>query len=167
MTARPVRARAPGARPRLGSCDDVRHPMGGAAHLILYVADASRSRAFYSTVLAMSPRLDVPGMVEFDLPGGAVLGLMPEAAIERLLGPALPKPSSARGVPRAELYLVVADPAACHARALAAGATELSPLRPRSWGHVAAYSLDPDGHVLAFAGPAEPGSDSTFENPGQ
>ena len=28
---------------------------------------------------------------------------------------------------------------------------ELDPLRARDWGHLAAYSLDPDGHVLAFA----------------
>ena len=85
------------------------------------------------------------------LPGGAILGLMPEAAIERLLGPSLPKPSAARGMPRAELYVVVAEPATQHARALAAGAKELSPLSLRSWGHLVAYSLDPDGHVLAFA----------------
>jgi len=120
-------------------------------HFILYVADQSRSTAFYSAVLGLAPRLNVPGMTEFALPGGAILGLMPEAAIERLLGPPLPKPSAARGAPRAELYLVVAEPATQHARALTAGAKELSPLSLRSWGHEAAYSLDPDGHVLAFA----------------
>jgi len=124
---------------------------GGMSHFILYVADQMRSSAFYSAVLGIAPRLDVPGMTEFTLPGGAVLGLMPDVAIERLLGPALPKPSSARGMPRAELYLLVPEPAAHHARALAAGAVELSPLAARSWGHEAAYALDPDGHVLAFA----------------
>jgi predicted enzyme related to lactoylglutathione lyase len=123
----------------------------GASHFILYVADQSRSSRFYAEVLGIVPRLDVPGMTEFTLPGGAVLGLMPEASIERLLGAALPSPAAARGVPRAELYLVMAEAAACHARALAAGATELSPMALRSWGDFAAYSLDPDGHVLAFA----------------
>jgi uncharacterized glyoxalase superfamily protein PhnB len=54
-------------------------------------------------------------------------------------------------VSRAELYLRVADPAAAHARALDAGATELSPLELRSWGDRAAYSVDLDGHILAFA----------------
>jgi uncharacterized protein len=78
---------------------------------------------------------------------------MPEGGIRRLLGPALPDPAQARGCPRAELYLVVEDPAACHERALAAGAQELSTVAARSWGHVAAYCLDPDGHVLAFARP--------------
>jgi predicted enzyme related to lactoylglutathione lyase len=125
--------------------------MQATSHFILYVADQARSAAFYAATLDIAPRLDVPGMTEFALPGGAVLGLMPEAAIVRLLGPALPSPAAARGTPRAELYLVVPDAAAHHARALAAGAKELSPMGPRSWGHVAAYSLDADGHVLAFA----------------
>jgi catechol 2,3-dioxygenase-like lactoylglutathione lyase family enzyme len=131
--------------------------MSGTSHFILYVADQSRATAFYMAVLAAAPRLDVPGMTEFDLPGGAVLGLMPEAAIEHLLAPRLPSPSAARGVPRAELYLVGPDAANCHARALAAGAAELSPLSLRPWGHRAAYSLDPDGHVLAFATEAAAG----------
>jgi catechol 2,3-dioxygenase-like lactoylglutathione lyase family enzyme len=122
------------------------------AHLILYVRDQPASAAFYRAVLARAPRLDVPGMTEFEL-DGAVLGLMSEAGIRRLLGDALPDPSSARGVPRAELYLLVPDPAEHHARALAAGARELSPLGPRDWGHDAAYSLDLDGHVLVFARP--------------
>lgn len=125
--------------------------MDGASHFILYVADQARSSRFYAAVLGIAPRLEVPGMTEFALPGGAVLGLMPEAAIERLLGSALPRPSDAGGVPRAELYLVLSTAAACHGRALAAGAKELSPMQARPWGHVAGYSLDPDGHVVAFA----------------
>jgi catechol 2,3-dioxygenase-like lactoylglutathione lyase family enzyme len=100
----------------------------------------------------MAPRLDVPGMTEFELFDGCVLGLMPEKGIKSLL-PAMPDPETAGGIPRAEVYLTVPDPAAYHARALAAGAKELSPLAARDWGHEAAYSLDPDGHVLAFASP--------------
>ena len=119
---------------------------------VLYVGDQRRSAAFYAAVLDTAPRLDVPGMTEFDLPGGAVLGLMPSSAIRTLLGDALPDPAAAQGIARAELYLIVADPQAMHARALAAGAVELSPLLPRNWGHRAAYALDPDGHVLACAG---------------
>lgn len=125
--------------------------MTPAAHFILYVADQARSATFYAQALALPPRLDVPGMTEFVLPGGAILGLMPVQGIRRLLGPALPDPARAAGLPRAELYLRVPDAALAHARALAAGATELSPPRRRDWGDVAAYALDPDGHVLAFA----------------
>lgn len=124
------------------------------AHLILYVADQAASARFYARALGRPPRLDVPGMTEFELDGGAVLGLMPESGIKRLLGEKLPDPARAAGVPRAELYLLVEDPAACHRRALENGARELSPLARRDWGHEAAYSLDPDGHVLAFASPS-------------
>jgi catechol 2,3-dioxygenase-like lactoylglutathione lyase family enzyme len=116
-------------------------------HFILYVRDQKASVAFYRTVLAREPRLDVPGMTEFDL-DGAVLGVMPEAGIRRLLGPGLPQASAGL---RSELYVLVDDPAAFHRRALEAGARELSPLAERDWGHLAAYSLDSDGHVVAFA----------------
>lgn len=121
-------------------------------NLILYVRDQALSRDFYAAALGLAPRLDVPGMTEFEIRPGCVLGLMPEAGIKRLL-PSLPDPAGAGGAPRAEVYLTVPDPAACHARALAAGARELSPLEPRGWGDEAAYSLDRDGHVLVFARP--------------
>jgi catechol 2,3-dioxygenase-like lactoylglutathione lyase family enzyme len=122
----------------------------GAVHVIFYVRDLDASRAFYTGTFARAPSLDVPGMIEIDVAPSTVLGLMPEAGITRLLGGAV-DPSRIRIAGRAELYLVVDDPAAYHARAIAAGARELSPLAARDWGHRAAYSLDPDDHVLAFA----------------
>ena len=118
---------------------------------VLYVADQERSTSFYSRVLGREPSLCVSGMTEFPLVDGSSLGLMPEAGIKRLLGDALPDPASAAGIPRAELYLLVDDPEAYHARALSAGARELSGLAKRDWGDRVAYCLDPDGHVLAFA----------------
>ena len=119
---------------------------------ILYVSDQEKSAHFYQAVLARTPSLDVPGMTEFELGADSKLGLMPSAGIKKLLGGMLPDPSSAQGVPRAELYLVVKHPEAYHARALQNGAIEVSPMQERDWGDKAAYSLDPDGHVLAFAG---------------
>lgn len=118
---------------------------------ILYVRDQKKSCYFYRTVLACEPTLDVPGMTEFSLGDGASLGLMPEAGIKKLLGGALPDPAGASGIPRAELYLHVENPGAYHRRALEFGGQELSSLKRRSWGDRVAYSLDPDGHVLAFA----------------
>ena len=120
------------------------------AHLILFVADQAASSRFYAATLKVVPSLDVPGMTELPLSDGAVLGLMPQTGIRRLLGGRLPAPAP-RGAPVAELYLVVDEPAAYHARALAAGGTELSALLGRDWGHEVAYSLDPDGHIVAFA----------------
>ncbi len=125
------------------------------SYFILYVADQARSCRFYRAVLETAPRLDVPGMTEFPLPGGGVLGLMPVDGARRLLGPGVPDPGLAMGVPRCELYLLLPRPNDLHSRALAAGATEISPLLPRDWGHRVAYSLDLDGHVLAFACPVD------------
>lgn len=126
-----------------------------ATHIIFFVRDQSASRELYEAVLGMRPTLDVPGMTEFSLGPLTILGLMPEAGITRLLGPSV-DPSKASGIARAELYLVVDAPEAFHARALAAGARELSPLADRDWGHRAAYSVDADGNVLAFATPIAP-----------
>jgi uncharacterized protein len=123
----------------------------GPAHLTFYVGDQAAATAFWQVVLDCPPVLDMPGMTEFALGTQVVLVLMPEAGVRTLLGPGLPDPASAHGIPRAELYLVVDDAAAYHARAVAAGAIELSALTRRSWGDNAAYSLDPDGHVIAFA----------------
>ena len=124
-------------------------------HFILYVSDQERSTTFYSDVLGEVPILNVPGMTEFRLKDSTVLGLMPETGIVKLLGPAIVHPALAGGVPRSEVYLVVENPAAFYARAIAAGARELSQLALRDWGHQAAYCLDPDGHVLAFATSAD------------
>ncbi|HBA61783.1 MAG TPA: glyoxalase [Elusimicrobia bacterium] len=121
-------------------------------NIILYVGDQAKSREFYAIILGKAPRLDVPGMTEFELSDTCILGLMPEKGIKRLL-PAMPDPETAGGIPRAEVYLTVPDPEVYHVRALAAGARELSPVQPRDWGHKASYCLDRDGHVLAFAAP--------------
>lgn len=118
---------------------------------ILYVADQARSRAFYRQVLQAEPVLDVPGMTEFALPGGALLGLMPEQNIRRILGEAVPAPQLGSGIPRCELYLFVAEPGRVLERAMAAGAKMLSPLAPRNWGDTAVYVADPDGHIVVFA----------------
>ncbi len=118
---------------------------------ILYVKDQQQARDFYRTVLRIEPTLDVPGMTEFQLVNGASLGLMPSANIKKLLGEKIPDPARADGIPRAEVYLLVDSPNEYHTRALDNGATEMSPLQDRDWGHSVAYSLDRDGHVLAFA----------------
>jgi catechol 2,3-dioxygenase-like lactoylglutathione lyase family enzyme len=125
--------------------------LANKTHFILYVRDQTQSTAFYSQVLGCSPCLNVPGMTEFLLLENCVLGLMPETGIKQLLGKNLPNPAHAAGVPRSEIYLYVNCPDDYHQRSIQAGAIELSALEDRDWGDRAAYSLDPDGHVLAFA----------------
>ncbi len=120
-------------------------------HTILYVADQQKSAEFYSKVLDLKPTLDVPGMTEFKLTEGHILGLMPEAGIKKLLGEALPDPAKASGIPRVELYIRVNNPEIYFDRSKALGAKELSAIAARPWGGKAGYVIDRDGHVLAFA----------------
>lgn len=119
-------------------------------HFILYVHDQKAATDFYAAVLGTEPRLDVPGMTEFELNEGAVLGLMPSTSASRLLGQDIDVSGLAKN-PCAEVYLIVGDPLAFHKRALQNGGTEISSLKVRDWGHEAAYSIDLSGHVLAFA----------------
>lgn len=118
---------------------------------ILYVADQERSCSFYQAVLGVKPSLNVPGMTEFPLIGCGRLGLMPEKGIAKLLGDSVPNPALASGIPRSELYLIVDDALVHYRRALSNGAQDVSPFQQRDWGDSAAYCLDLDGHVLAFA----------------
>ena len=125
-------------------------------HTILYVDDQQRSSVFYEAVLEQKPRLHVPGMTEFEITPNAILGLMPKADIVELLESGRPDAAAPDGLMRAELYLMVENPEAYYHRALEAGAKAISDLAVRNWGHVAAYCLDPDGYVLAFAAEAKP-----------
>ena len=118
---------------------------------ILYVSDQEASMNFYAGVFTIEPTLHVPGMTEFALNEGSSIGLMPEKGIKKLLGEPLPDPQQAAGIPRSEVYLYVEDPESYHQRALAFGGRELRALGVMDWGDSAAYSMDPDGHVLVFA----------------
>lgn len=123
----------------------------GPIEFILYVADQSRSRAFYRALLEEAPVLDVPGMTEFDLGPGCKLGLMPENGIARIISGPLRHPADCNGVPRCELYLQVMDLEAAVQRAGRAGGRLVSAAADRDWGHRVAYFADPDGHVIALA----------------
>ncbi|MCB0406587.1 MAG: hypothetical protein KDD34_00205 [Bdellovibrionales bacterium] len=121
-------------------------------HSILYVSDQKKSCEFYAHVLGQSPRLDVPGMTEFQLNSSHVLGLMPEKGIKTLLGEKMPDPCLGAGIPRVELYIRIENPEDFLNRAIDNGAILISPILNRNWGDRAGYVMDFDGHILAFAG---------------
>lgn len=118
--------------------------------IILYVADQKAATRFYKSVLKTVPSLDVPGMTEFDLGRDIRLGLMPLAGAKKLIGTEN-FPSSARDVPKAELYLLVDDAKSYLSRAVTSGAQLIHQVESKDWGDRAGYCFDPDGHVLAFA----------------
>lgn len=119
--------------------------------IILYVANQKRSKDFYQKLLEIEPILDVPGMTEFELFNNVTLGIMPEKGIAKILGDEVPHPETGNGIPRCEIYLFVQDPDACYKKLIELGGKGVSPVKDRSWGDVASYGADPDGHILAFA----------------
>jgi catechol 2,3-dioxygenase-like lactoylglutathione lyase family enzyme len=123
----------------------------GSAIFIFYVSNQEKSRLFYEEVLGCKPKLDVPGMTEFQLSNHATLGLMPEEGIMRLLDNKIPNPALGKGIPRSELYLFVEEPEEYYRRLITAGGTGISKLELRNWGDYVAYGSDPDGNILAFA----------------
>ena len=117
---------------------------------ILYVSDQEASRIFYESVLQIQPALDVPGMTEFRLGNGFILGLMPIDGIKRLLGKDI-FPKTKEGNPRVELYLHVRNAEQFLDRAIQSGAEHILKVSMRDWGDRVGYCLDLDRHVLAFA----------------
>lgn len=124
-----------------------------SVEIILYVADAARSKRFYTALFGKLPDVDVPGMTAFDLSPEVRLGLMPNDGIANIICPALPHPSRAAGIPRCELYLRRSDAREWFTRAIGAHGKKIEDFQARNWGDTAAYLADPDGHVLAFAYP--------------
>lgn len=118
---------------------------------ILYVSSQERSKKFYCSVLLKEPIIDVPGMTEFQISEQAILGLMPEESIVKILGDSVPHPSSGSGIPRSEIYLYVDQPDEFQKRAVENGGKLISPYLDRSWGDKAVYCSDPDGHIVVFA----------------
>jgi uncharacterized glyoxalase superfamily protein PhnB len=118
---------------------------------LLYVADQARSREFYSKLFDVSPVLDVESISEFIINDTMKMGILDERWMGELIGDALPSPKTGSGIPRVELYIFVDDPAAMYDKAISLGATSISAVSRRNWGHHVGYVADLDGHVLAFA----------------
>lgn len=129
------------------------HQSNMQVQFILYVMDQQRSRDFYSALLKKLPVLDVAGMTEFVLSDQVKLGLMPESGIAKIITPACADPATGSGIPRCELYLTVDNAPEWFAHALSCGALLVQDMQNRDWGACVGYVADPDGHIIAFAGP--------------
>jgi lactoylglutathione lyase len=123
------------------------------SYTILFVRDQQKSRLFYENILRQKPVLDVPGMTAFELSPGHRLGLMPATDIRQILDNKIPDPADAGMIPRCEIYLLVEDVGKEFENAMTCGASLISKAKVRSWGDIACYFADPDGHLIAFAQP--------------
>ncbi|MBW2462799.1 MAG: VOC family protein [Deltaproteobacteria bacterium] len=119
---------------------------------ILAVEDVERSARFYRGVFGWPARVDVPVYVEFELAGGAGLGVYQREAFAQNPGQE-PAVTPAGAISATEIYLQQENLDACIAKLEAHGAKKLSERAPRPWGDEAAYYADPDGNVVVVAAP--------------
>jgi catechol 2,3-dioxygenase-like lactoylglutathione lyase family enzyme len=119
--------------------------------VIIYVKNQEKSKSFYEKLLGYKPKLNVPGMTEFQLLDNVSLGIMPEEGIMRILENKITNPKRANGIPRSEIYLFVDEPNEYYLKLVDTGGTGISKEELRNWGDYVAYGSDLDGHILAFA----------------
>lgn len=119
--------------------------------IIIYVEDQNISKDFYKNILEINPSLDVPGMTEFEINPGCILGLMPYKNIKVLIPQAFNNTINDEHIPTCELYIITDEIDRKIELAIENGAKLLSPLAIRNWGHEVVYFSDPDNHVIAFA----------------
>jgi predicted enzyme related to lactoylglutathione lyase len=120
-------------------------------HFIIYVEDLSKTKLFYELLFNINPIIDDPGMCEYQLPDGTLLGIMPSTSLEKLFGKSFEKQKNRKALPQTELYFLVEDAKQFHKRAIQLGASEIREFSEMDWGDSAAYSINHDGHILAFA----------------
>ena len=120
-------------------------------HFIIYVDDFDKTKLFYELLFNNAPVIDAPGMCEYKLPDGSTLGIMPTSSLGKLFGEEFVEQKDRKALPNIELYFLTKNALEFHKRAVQLGATELREFSKMEWGDKAAYSLNHDGHILAFA----------------
>ncbi len=120
-------------------------------YFIIYVDDFDKTKLFYELLFNIKPEVDEPGMCEYKLPDGSTLGIMPSSSLAKLFGNKFVEQKDRRALPNVELYFLMNNGLEFHKRALQLGATEIRKVEEMDWGDKVAYSLNHDGHILAFA----------------
>ena len=120
-------------------------------YIIIYVDDLDKTKMFYEILFGIKPIIDEPGMCELELPNNTTLGIMPNSSFEKLFGEDYIFNEKKKSTPKFELYFQVDDPEAFHKKAKQLGALELRKFEKMDWGDRVAYSINHDGHILAFA----------------
>ncbi|MCF6270357.1 MAG: hypothetical protein L3J41_11640 [Melioribacteraceae bacterium] len=120
-------------------------------YFIFYVDDFDKTKMFYELLFNIKPVVDEPGMCEYELPDGTTLGIMPSSSLAKLFGDKFVEQKYRKALPNVELYFLMENASEFHKRAVQLGATEIREFAEMDWGDKVAYSLNHDGHILAFA----------------
>ena len=118
---------------------------------IIYVDNLEKSKLFYELLFSIKPIIDEPGMSEFELPDGSIIGIMPNSSLEKFFGKEFEQQKNRKALPQTEFYFLVEDALSLHNRAIQLGATEIREFSEMDWGDKVAYSINHDGHIFGFA----------------
>lgn len=142
--------------------DSVPHkPYGQLDMVILAVDNLRKAASFYDAAFRWPRRIDLPTLVEFELPDGRGLAVFQRENFANNTGRLPPQPESTTAT---ELYFRCDDLDACINRLIGAGAQPLAEKQLKPWGDEAAYFADPDGNVIVVAHKAD-GDAIAADNP--
>lgn len=122
-------------------------------HIILDTKDLSKSKMFYSILFDTQPIVEDNNIVEFEIVPGFIIGLQTRELKEKIFDPDIYSKYSRESGSGSEIYIECDNAESMHRKALSLGCLELSPFTRMDWGHRAGYSINHDGHILAFAEP--------------
>jgi len=122
--------------------------------------DPEAALSFLTSVLGLKElavyRDDSGVIVHAELALGTGVFMFGAAQAETPFGAYMADPSETGGRATMSVYAVVDDPAACHARAVEAGAEILLPLEDQPQGGASFTLRDPGGHVWTLGDYAPP-----------
>jgi|SRR5665213_1072079 len=117
-------------------------------YVIFYVADVAATAAFYEQAFGLTRRFTAESgqYIEMDT-GATALGFTAEAFMAKS-GVPFTQLRAAATPPAIEIAFITDDVAAAVARAVAAGATIVTPLERKPWGQIVAVVRDRDGVLV-------------------
>jgi catechol 2,3-dioxygenase-like lactoylglutathione lyase family enzyme len=124
-------------------------------YTILYVSDVPRSVAFYEDAFGLKRKfVHEAGMyAEMDT-GGTTLSFAANGLAKSNLACGFRENRLSESPGGFEIALVTDDVSGAYERALAAGATAVSPPAAKPWGQICAFVRDKDGIVVELCTPA-------------
>jgi lactoylglutathione lyase len=124
------------------------------AYTILYVADVARSLEYYEAAFGFARRFLHESGTYGELETGQTTLSFAALELGNMNFADGVEPADLKKRPQAsEIAFSTADVAAAYNRAVASGATAVSPPAAKPWGQVVAYVRDLDGHLIELCTP--------------
>lgn len=122
-------------------------------YTIIYVPDVTQAVAFFQSAFGLPLRFATPEGDYAEMETGATTLSFASEVLAASHGFDFAPNRAGHPPAGIEICLVTDDVPAAHARAVAAGAIELSPAKAKPWGQVVSYLRDPNGVLVELATP--------------